>query len=100
MNKQSQNLTSELPEELQPCHHMVSLVSRRADDTLTGPGKWYTDFHVMTCPHCRVALKGLRDLKAEVTDLAAAPADPELKLSDEQWKATEEEIQRNATSPA
>ena len=58
--------TQDLPDDLQPCSHMTNLVSRRSDDTLTGPAKWYTDFHVMTCPSCKAALKGLRVLRSEV----------------------------------
>jgi hypothetical protein len=84
----------DLPDELQPCDHMVNLISRRSDDSLAGPAKWYTDFHVMTCPSCRVALKGLRELHRQVDDLASQPLVPPLKLSDENWRHIEEAIEK------
>ena len=79
----------EQPDELQPCGHMVNLISQRSDDSLKGPAKWYTDFHVMTCPQCRTALSGLKDLHRQVQELASAPADPSLRLPDEQWQHIE-----------
>jgi hypothetical protein len=88
-----QNITcTDLPDELQPCGHMVNLVSRRSDESLAGPAKWYTDFHVLTCPHCRAALKGLRQLRAEVTELASTPVPEELKLGEDEWKKIEATI--------
>jgi len=92
MKDNRSKVREELPEELQPCGHMAHLVSRRSDDSLTGPSKWYTDFHVMTCPHCKQALQGLRELRSEVKHLSEAEAaigDPH--LSSDQWKKVEEE---------
>jgi threonine synthase len=63
MSTQNSTSIQDLPDELKPCDHMVNLVSRRSDGTLVGPAKWYTDFHVMTCPHCRAAVKGLQELR-------------------------------------
>ena len=83
-----------LVEELKPCGHMVSLVSRRSDESLRGPAKWYTDFHLLTCPQCREALEGLRRLHSQVSELAATPMGGTVRLSDEEWKYVEGEWAR------
>jgi hypothetical protein len=80
-----------LVEELKPCGHMVSLISRRSDESLSGPAKWYTDFHLLTCPQCREALEGLRRLHLQVSELAATPFAATFRLSAEDWKYVEGE---------
>jgi uncharacterized protein YbaR (Trm112 family) len=84
---------------LTPCGHMVDLVSRRSDDTLAGPAKWYTDFHILTCPQCKSALKGLRELRVEVANqVRLIPTDkPRLNSSD--WKVVEEALAAASSSP-
>ncbi|HWD41714.1 MAG TPA: hypothetical protein VG944_22925 [Fimbriimonas sp.] len=79
---------ADLPEELHPCKHMETLVSRRSDGTLAGPAKWYTDFHILTCVNCRTALKGLRALHQEIRDLKQS-AKEGLRLSKEEWDLIE-----------
>jgi hypothetical protein len=88
----SEKRIDQLPDELQPCGHMVNLISQRSDDSLKGPARWYTDFHVMTCPSCRVALKGLRELHQHVEGLAAQPPAENLKLKDESWQEIDQAI--------
>jgi hypothetical protein len=73
-------------EQLCPCHHMTTLISRRSDGTLTGPAKWYTDFHVRTCPQCQSALKGLRQVNAKVKKLSSDTPDSKMKLGEKEWK--------------
>jgi hypothetical protein len=46
-----------------PCEHMTDLVSALADGSLSGPGRWYTLFHVATCKRCKPALEALRQLR-------------------------------------
>jgi hypothetical protein len=92
-----QTTTADMPVELRPCGHMVNLISRRSDDSLGGPAKWYTDFHVMTCPHCRTALQGLRQLHREIGVLATIPVDPSLKLDESDWKKIECSIEAGVT---
>ncbi|HLK56311.1 MAG TPA: hypothetical protein VKU00_07090 [Chthonomonadaceae bacterium] len=48
---------------IRPCHHMETQVSGMCDDTLSGPARWYTRFHLLTCSRCRKALKALRALR-------------------------------------
>lgn len=55
----------------EPCHHMTNLVSAYSDDTLKGPARWYTQFHVATCPKCRAALHELQQLKEHLHQLDA-----------------------------
>jgi glutaredoxin len=90
MSTQNSTSIQDLPDELKPCDHMVNLVSRRSDGTLVGPAKWYTDFHVMTCPHCRAAVKGLQELRAEVAAQVIQTPKDRPRLKDEEWKAVEE----------
>jgi hypothetical protein len=71
---------------------MVNLISQRSDNSLSGPAKWYTDFHVMTCPHCRTALKGLRLLNREVQKLATSLPGVEAKLTEADWHRIDEAI--------
>lgn len=92
MNDHTNTTTSDASSELQPCHHMVDLVSRRSDGSLSGPAKWYTDFHVLTCPQCRHALQGLRQLRSEVAELAASPAPEGLRLDEGEWRRIESSL--------
>ncbi len=92
MSTENRITCADLPDKLQPCPHMVNLVSQRSDESLAGPAKWYTDFHVLTCPHCRTALKGLRQLRQEVSQLAATRAQEDLKLPQEKWNEIEQAI--------
>jgi hypothetical protein len=86
MNTENKISCADLPDELKPCGHMVDLVSRRSDGSLSGPAKWYTDFHVMTCPHCRSALHGLKELRSDVAELAVRSAGKELHLGEAEWE--------------
>lgn len=89
-----------VPVELHPCEHMVNLISRRSDDTLVGPAKWYTDFHVLTCPNCKGALKGLRELRAELAiQIELIPKDRP-RLGPEEWKSIEKGWQSADSTPA
>jgi hypothetical protein len=74
-------------QEICPCEHMTNLVSRRSDNTLGGPAKWYTDFHVATCPKCKKALEGLRQVNAQLKEMSSVDAD--LKLDEKDWKSIE-----------
>ncbi len=75
--------------ELCPCTHMTNLISRRSDGSLSGPAKWYTDFHVMTCPQCKAALKGLRELNEQVHEMSSELEASDLRLDDEAWTKIE-----------
>lgn len=55
----------------EPCHHMTNMVSALSDDTLKGPARWYTQFHVATCPKCRTALRELQQLNEHLHHLQA-----------------------------
>jgi hypothetical protein len=68
---------------------MTNLISRRSDGSLSGPAKWYTDFHVMTCPQCKAALKGLREVNEQVKELSSEEPGADLKLGDDAWKKIE-----------
>jgi uncharacterized protein YbaR (Trm112 family) len=81
--------TQSVPNELHPCEHMVNLVSRRSDETLAGPAKWYTDLHVLTCPDCKAALKGLRELRVEVAAQVSATPQDRPRLPADDWKRVE-----------
>src|SRR5947209_2900720 len=50
---------TEQNQNIQPCHPMEMLVSCLCDDTLSGPARWYTRFHIFHCSKCRMALKAL-----------------------------------------
>ena len=84
-----------VPPELHPCEHMITLVSRRSDDSLRGPAKWYTDFHVMTCTNCREALAGLRALRLEIKSIEGETVHATLKLSDQRWQQVRDQMQQS-----
>ena len=56
-------------QEIQPCHHMETRLSCLCDDTLSGPARWYTRFHILHCSKCRAVLKALRALRVALSDL-------------------------------
>jgi hypothetical protein len=60
---------TEQDQKIQPCHHMETLVSCLSDNSLSGPARWYTRFHVLYCSKCRMALKALRALRDRLSDL-------------------------------
>ena len=76
--------TDHLPDKLEPCKHMTNLVSSRSDETLHGPAKWYTDLHMLTCPHCRAAFKGMRQVREQVKEMAEQEQVEE-RLSEPEW---------------
>jgi hypothetical protein len=90
MSSSDNKAINQLPDELQPCHHMTNLVSQRSEDSLSGPAKWYTDFHVMTCPSCKAALSGLRELRTEVACQIQETRTDRPRLSEEEWHEVEE----------
>jgi len=55
---------------INPCEHMVEKVSAFADGSLRGLARWYTRFHVKTCPRCRKALDALRALRDRLLRLS------------------------------
>ena len=55
---------------IHPCEHMVDKVSSFADGSLRGLARWYTRFHVITCPRCRKALEALRALRDRLLRLS------------------------------
>ena len=83
-----------LPDKIDPCEHMVTLVSRRSDESLKGVGKIYTDFHMLTCSRCREALRLLRGLRTEVKQLDQESTVLSPRLSDERWKQIREQIDK------
>jgi hypothetical protein len=76
-----------LPDELCPCEHMTNLISRRSDGSLSGPAKWYTDFHVMTCRQCKTALQGLQQMNEQVKQMKSGSQAEALSEAD--WKEVE-----------
>ena len=64
---------TELPRTLEPCEHMENWVNGLADDTLKGPARLYTKFHITTCSKCRNALAGLKDVHDRLNELEHAP---------------------------
>jgi len=77
------------PKEICPCTHMTNLISRRSDGSLKGLPKLYTDFHVMTCPQCKTALEGMRQVNEQVKQMAADEPKQGSKLDEEHWKEIE-----------
>jgi len=93
MNNAYSNFPNDAPAELHPCEHMVTLVSRCSDDTLKGPAKWYTEFHVRTCANCREALRGLRAMRIEIQSINERSHSTPVKLSDHRWQQFHESLQ-------
>jgi hypothetical protein len=54
---------------IEPCEHMEHMVNGLSDDSIHGPAKWYTQWHVAICPKCNAALKGLREVREQVQTL-------------------------------
>ena len=79
---------------IHPCHHMVGLVNGMADDTLTGPGRWYTRFHLMTCPNCAVAVKELRGMRERLGELKTKETDREPALTADRKRGLEMALDR------
>ncbi|MDR3707434.1 MAG: hypothetical protein P4L33_03975 [Capsulimonadaceae bacterium] len=82
---------------------MESLVSAWIDGRLIGLSRWYTEYHVRTCPQCTASLPFLFLLKAR---LAALPGDttPDIAptLPARRWTAVAaewERLDREATGP-
>lgn len=75
MEPETQTTTEMQP--IEPCHHMRDLVSSLSDDSLKGPARWYTQFHVASCPKCKTALKALRVLHDRLGVLGEEPAEGE-----------------------
>ena len=63
---------NELPRLLEPCEHMENWVNGLADESLKGPARWYTRFHIRTCSKCRAALAGLKDVHDRLRGLEHA----------------------------
>ena len=72
MEPETQTTTELHP--IEPCPHMRVLVSSLSDGTLKGPARWYTRFHVVTCPKCKAALKALQALHGRLEVLGKEPA--------------------------
>jgi hypothetical protein len=101
---------SEPEEELQPCPHMRTLLSRLADNSLRGLLRRYTVAHVAQCAHCRSALTGLEVLVVRLRhliplqgDMPATPAAGK-GLAPERWTQveqhmTETDSKNNTLSP-
>ena len=80
------------PTDLKPCRHMRTLVSAWMDGRLTGPARWYTEWHLRGCPQCQASLPFLRSLHARLLALPAdapAPAGPAGTLTEAQWAEIE-----------
>jgi len=94
MEPETQTTTEMQP--IEPCHHMRDLVSSLSDDSLKGPARWYTQFHVAGCPRCKQALKALRVLHDR---LATLGQEESARLSPDRQKAVKaacDEIDKSA----
>src|SRR5579859_2203022 len=69
MIRMKRQAETEQDQKIQPCHHMETLISCLSDDTLSGPARWYTRFHILHCSKCRVALEALRALRDRLSGL-------------------------------
>ncbi len=73
---------------IEACSHMEDYVSALADNSLTGPMRWYTRLHVLYCSRCGPALKGLLALRARLKALIGTQADTKATvLTDERKSA-------------
>jgi hypothetical protein len=62
--------------EIRPCRHYRRWVHALAEDTLTGPARWYIRWHIGYCNQCRAAWKALRNLRLRLRRLADAGSLP------------------------
>jgi hypothetical protein len=76
------------PANVKPCRHMQTLVSAWVDGKLTGLARWYTAWHVKSCPQCQASLPFLRTLHFRLSALGK-DADPKSQLSEQRWEAVE-----------
>ncbi len=58
------------------CGFMRGMLNGLADGTAAGMTRWYAERHVGGCPHCVVALAGLRRLRARLKASGAPPTAP------------------------
>lgn len=84
------------PQDTKPCPHMREWVSAWADGALSGPARWYTQWHVASCPQCRKGLQSLsfvRDrLRALEAERAAPPLTPDRRVAAEfAWEEADRE---------
>jgi hypothetical protein len=62
-------------QDVRPCEHMETMVSGLADGSLHGPKRWFTQIHILYCTPCRSAVRNLRTVIDQVSDLREAGAD-------------------------
>lgn len=87
---------------IDPCQHMENWVNGLADDSLHGPAKLYTQWHVAICPKCNAALKGLRQVREQVQTLRdEQPEGASTTLTDDRRAAVDSAIQSTgSTNPS
>lgn len=77
-----------MPHRVAPCWFMETWVSRTADGTLRGFGRWYAGLHIPRCPRCREALEELQALLLRLGSLRCeGPVLP--GLPKDRWAAIE-----------